>query len=282
MSVAIRNLTPADIGEADVVVMAAYGRNSAKTELERYLRLQPDGWFGADVDGRIAGMVGTLVYGPFAYVGMMAVHPSAQRRGIAAVLMHHLLARVEQAGCPTVLLDATEAGAPLYVKCGFVETDKVHVYRLEHTPDRRAPSPVVAPVGPEHLDEIVRFDAGHFGAERGAMLSLYMGEFAGRTFATRDTGGALTGYVLTQPSGRLGPWVANDAGVAETLLDAARGLAFDGPLDVLIPGASAAGVDLLSRRGFFRQRTLRHMRRGGTAEPRRRETLFGQASFATG
>src|SRR5690348_3176989 len=97
--IVIRALTAADIPAADAIGMAAYGRESRSAELARLLRLQPDGWLLAEVEGEPAGMVGATDFGPFAYVGQMGVLPTFQRRGIARALMERLLAWIDERGC---------------------------------------------------------------------------------------------------------------------------------------------------------------------------------------
>ena len=91
--IAIRVLTEVDLDAADAIMIPAYGvPRSRKRDLRRYLALQPDGWLLAQLDGQPAGLGGAIDYGPFAYIGLMAVLPSLQRRGIASAIMDRLLA----------------------------------------------------------------------------------------------------------------------------------------------------------------------------------------------
>src|SRR5262249_18344013 len=125
----IRTLTEADVDIADTIMMPAYGvPRSRKRELRHYLALQPDGWLLALFDGEPAGLGGATDYGPFAYIGLMAVIPALQRRGIASAIMERLLAWIAERGCPAILLDASSAGERLYEKLGFVDDDTVIQY----------------------------------------------------------------------------------------------------------------------------------------------------------
>src|SRR5688572_22221589 len=90
--------------------------------LRRYLAMQADGWLLAEEDGQVAGMVGAIDYGAFAYVGLMGVHPRQQGRGIGRGLLATLLGWLDGRGLPCVMLDATEVGARLYQQLGFVDT----------------------------------------------------------------------------------------------------------------------------------------------------------------
>src|SRR5262245_3409659 len=115
--ITIRILSGEDVDIADAIMIPAYGvPRSRKRDLRRYLALQPDGWLLALLDGEPAGMGGAIDYGPFAYIGLMAVLPALQRRGIASAIMEQLLAWIAARGCPTVLLDASPAGERLYEK----------------------------------------------------------------------------------------------------------------------------------------------------------------------
>ena len=77
---------------------------------------------------RWLGLGGVTSYGPFAWLGLMAVDPARQRRGIGQTLVEALVARAQELGSAVVLLDASDAGAPVYERVGFVDDDRVRVY----------------------------------------------------------------------------------------------------------------------------------------------------------
>ena len=82
MSLEIKPLTDDLLDEADRVLMAAFRSPSRRDELALYRALQPDGWLVAALDGAPVGLGGVTCYGSFAYLGLMAVDPAMQRRGI--------------------------------------------------------------------------------------------------------------------------------------------------------------------------------------------------------
>ncbi|HEX5690416.1 MAG TPA: GNAT family N-acetyltransferase, partial [Roseiflexaceae bacterium] len=281
MSISLRTLTPADIDEADTILMPAYGvPRSRKRELALYLSLQPDGWRLALDDGRPIGMGGATDFGTFAYIGLMAVHPDAQRRGIATLILEDLLGWLKGRDCSTALLDASAAGAPLYVKYGFVDDDKVVQFQQDDCALRPRLSDRVVPLRAEELDELVAYDTPIFGANRIALFAAMLAEAPRRAFLSRDANGLIDGYLFAQPS-VIGPWAARDAATAEALLGAVLELSFEENPRVLVPGANTEATGLLLRYGFSPQRSLRHMRLGD-AVPRRRELIYGQASFGLG
>src|SRR5438309_6094009 len=187
LNCAVRGLTPADVEPADVVLKAAYGGRESRAEtLRRFLTLDAGGWRVA-VDGNtILGCVGALDYGRFAYVGMMAVRPDAQGRGIGRALMQDVLAWIGDRGTASVLLDATAAGAPLYTSLGFEDEDDVCLYtRAEAAGPTARPDSAIT-LGADDVQPIGRLDTPIFGADRQRLLGLWLAAFPGRAFGTRD------------------------------------------------------------------------------------------------
>src|SRR6185437_3198749 len=177
MTLAIRRMRADDFGPVARVASAAYGRPTSIGELDRYLALQPDGWLVAEWEGITAGLVGAIDYGPRAWAGLMAVDPPLQGRGIARALMEALLDWLDGRRCPTVVLDASVAGAPLYEKLGFVDLDLVDAYRLaDPDPAPARAGSAIAPFSEHHLAEAIALDAVAFGHDRGAMLPGFLAD----------------------------------------------------------------------------------------------------------
>ena len=282
MDVVVRELTVGDLEAADGIYRASYRSSESRgVELRRYLGLPSSCWLLALDRGEPVGMVGAVSYGSFGYLGLMGVRPEAQRRGIGRVLMGRILDWADGLGVPTVLLDATEEGAPLYAACGFVEMDRALLFRLGAAAASPGPPARAGTLGREALDSVVPFDAGVFGAERGVVLRALLAEFPGRALVCYDADGAVTGYLVAQAR-RLGPWVARGPAEAEALLQAALSLTYSSPPTVIVPEANATGRALLSRQGFTLVRSCRHMWRGRAPSVRRRDLIYGQESFAIG
>jgi GNAT superfamily N-acetyltransferase len=279
--IAIRALTLDDLDTADAIMIPAYGvPRSRKHDLRRYLALQPDGWLLALLDGQPAGMGGAIDYGPFAYIGLMAVLPALQRHGIALAIMERLLTWIAARGCPAALLDASPAGERLYEKLGFVDDDTVIQYIQDDCAAHPRPSKRVGPLTEADLAALEAFDTPIFGASRAAVFAALRAEHPKRAFVARDEAGALEGYLFAQPQ-TIGPWAARGPAAAEALLAAALALDFEEAPRVLTPGANTHAAGLLLRYGFSPQRALRHMRLG-SAVAARRDLIYGQTSYAIG
>ena len=283
MDISIHGLTEADVAGADDVLRSAFGApESHVADIRRYLALQPDGWLAAIApQGQLVGMVGAVDYGPFAWVGLMAVHAEAQHRGIGFALVQRLLTWLDARGTPMALLDATEAGAPLYRRFGFVEDDQT--YKFQHPSYGRSSGlPAgVRPVQAEDVPALADFDTPIFGANRARVLHALLIEFSGRAFLVESGAGQIAGYLFAQTR-RLGPWVAKRPQDAEVLLQAALSLPYAGAPLVVVPGMNTTAIEQVERFGFQLVSPHRHMRRGGASSPSRRAAIYGQASFALG
>jgi predicted N-acetyltransferase YhbS len=278
LQLTFRTITEQDIPVASELLLAAFG--GPTSSLPRCLILPPNDWLFALSDGKPVGMGGATHYGPFSFIGLMGVSPTVQGRGIGRAIMEELLRRIEARGCPTVLLDASKAGARLYPRLGFVEDDGVTLLQrddtLEITPSQNG---AISLLQASDLPELVAFDAAYFGAARGHVLASYLDDNLQRAFVARDPHGSITGFLIAQDD-MLGPWTATNVEVAEQLLRRALTLPFAGAPRAIIPVSNEAGTCLLHRYGFREVRTLAHMRLGPLVPGRDRRHIYGQASFA--
>lgn len=285
-ALAIRPLFPRDLEAADRIVRAAFDiAESRLASLQQLLRLQADGWFLAVLDGTPVGVTGGLDYGTFVYGGLFAVHPAAQGRGVGMALLHHWLGWVAARGTPHVAIDASDAGAALCRRVGFVEVDLTDVWEYAgDTPRARAPAAPEAPVrvlGADDLDALARADARVFGGDRRGVLRELLDAHPGRALAVDGPGGAPAGYLIAQPR-RLGPWVAASPDDAAALLQVALALGFESGPVTLTPRANAAAAPVLTRAGFRRVRSTHYMVLGTRRPPGRRARIYGAASAALG
>jgi predicted N-acetyltransferase YhbS len=277
MAIQIRPLREEDSDSVDPMLRAAYGVSfSRSAEVRRNLAIQPDGWLLAEQAGQPVGMVGVTNYGSFAYVGLMAVDPAAQRQGIGRLLMQALLAK----HYPTLHLDATDAGAPLYRKVGFVDDSEAFVYERTETVVSTSHANV-RQMQQQDLVAVTAFDTPIFGADRSRVLRQLLTELPGRAFVARDDNHHVTGFLFAQLAS-FGPWVAATPEVATALLDTALAtIPIERPR-VLVASDQHVAQQILAQRGFRMQRKLVHMRRGEGERPGIAACRYGLTSFALG
>jgi hypothetical protein len=180
-----------------------------------------------------------------------------------------------------IQLDASDAGAPLYRKLGFVEDEKTLGFTQDDCALRPAQSERVGRLCAADIPALAAFDAPIFGGDRAAVFAAARAEAPERAFVARDAEGQVSGYLFAQPQ-LLGPWAAGTPADAEALLAVALTLPFDGAIRTLTPSSNADAAKLLMRYGFSPRRMLRRMRRGGAAAAGRRSLLYGQTSLAIG
>jgi ribosomal protein S18 acetylase RimI-like enzyme len=315
MTISLRQMTPTDIAIVDHILIAAYASpGSFQEELTHYLALQPDGWFIALLDGRPVGAGGVVNYGPFSYLGLIAILPDLQRRGIGQALTEHLLTWLSRQQCPIALLEASPAGAPLYTKLGFqvddttlafqltgpvphtpssiaIEHHQCHPERVSRSPESNegegsriphAPSSIaIEPLQSTDLAELIALDAPQFGANRSNVFSIYLASYPERCFVSRNPQGHITGCIVGQAD-VLGPWIAQSHEEAEALLAHALTLAFQRPPRIRVPTSNHRALALVQAYGFREMRALKHMRRGGIQHPQQREHIYALATLAIG
>jgi predicted N-acetyltransferase YhbS len=283
-AIRIRLIEPGELAAADELVRAAFESSvSFAPELRRYHAIEPEGMFVAVTREGLSGLAGAFDFGAFGYVGPMAVHPGRQKRGIGRVLLERVLTWLEACGTRLVLLDATDAGAPLYLAHGFRDAGQARLFARSEPREPTATSSAARPhlLAPGDLDAVAAFDATLFGAARPRALRVVFEEFPGRGFLTRDAHGAVTGYVCAGVK-RIGPWAAQGRDEAEALLDAALALPYPDPPEVAVPVGNEQAPELLEARGFRVKFTVRHMQRGTGPRPGDCSRLLAQLSFATG
>jgi ribosomal protein S18 acetylase RimI-like enzyme len=282
MTFSIRPFVEADLETADAILKLAFrGSASRLPDLRFYRQIQSDGWFLALLHEHPVGLVVATNYGALAYVGLMAVHPEAQRQGVGLALMQFLLAGLDRQQVPLVVLDASEAGRPLYEKLGFVAHDETLVFQRQGRPAGLERPPHIQSISVHDLDELVQWDLNVFGADRRKVFQALLNTFPDRAFMLRDEQGRVEGYLFAQKS-RIGPWVMLHPSQAEALLQAALALPYEEAVSVTVPAVNPEALALLQRYGFERVRTNRHMSRGGGAPPGQRQKVYAQTSLAVG
>ncbi|NTW03466.1 MAG: GNAT family N-acetyltransferase [Oscillochloris sp.] len=277
----VRRFIEGDIPSATSILDLAFGPSPWPTALRRNLLIQPEGLFLAERDGQALGVIGAVNYGPFAYIGLLGVHPSARRQGIARTLMNTVLQWLDDSGCPLSLLDASDDGAPLYVQLGFVDVGTSY---LTICTEAAVATPLpndVTRLEPHDLDALTAFDTAIFGADRRILLAHLTAIYPERTLVMRDQTGAISGYMIAQTRS-LGPWVARTSEIAVRLLQAGLACGFTVPPRVFVSGENQDVLALVVAAGLKIDHPLRHMQRGQRPRPGNCSASYGLTSFALG
>mgnify|MGYP001607320646 FL=1 len=249
------------------------GWNQTLADWERFLRASPTGCFAAEVDGKAVGTSTTIVYeGRFAWIGMVLVDPEYRSRGIGTRLLERAVEHLDELRVPTIKLDATPQGKPIYEKMGFVTEYEIERWVLHR---EAVALSALARAGIPDIEKIIKEDGAVFGADRGELLRSLHADAPDFTLAS-ELEGEVIGYALGRGGSRadhLGPWMAWDQPTGRELLDAflqrsARDTVF---VDCLKNNEMAR--ELLLSRGFLISRPLTRMVRGPNTLPGHPELL---------
>jgi GNAT superfamily N-acetyltransferase len=151
-------------------------------------------------------------------IGMVLVDPSVQRGGIGRVLMDAVL---EQVTTPTVQLNATAAGDPLYSKLGFLPLASIVQHQgLSGTVPLAAlrAGERIRPLGRNETASLITLDAVACGVRRPKVIEALI-EHA--EAVVLDAAGETAGFAFCRRFGHgqlIGPVVARDAQTAQTML----------------------------------------------------------------
>ncbi len=272
MDVHLRVMKAADI-PVGMRLKELAGWNQASADWERFLSASPDGCFVAEAEGRVVGTTTTITYeGRFAWVGMVLVDPQFRRQGVGTRLLARAIEHLDACRVPTIKLDATPQGKPIYENLGFVTEFEIERWMLERPPqaqNSRSSDP------PPVFGDILDLDRKVFGADRSELLRSLDREMPAFTLGIQSEG-EMQGYALGRRGSladHVGPWMARDETaarelVAEFLRRSTRAVIFSDCLR-----ANPFARKLLSSRGFKFSRPLTRMFRGPNAYPGRPDLL---------
>jgi GNAT superfamily N-acetyltransferase len=252
----LRTMTRADV-PFGMALKEQAGWNQTAADWLRFLDMEPDGCFVAELEGQLAGTVTNSLFGSVAWVSMVLVDSALRGRGIGTAMMERALFFLEERGARTIRLDATPLGQPIYEKLGFVADYTLASY--VGVPQFVAPSDQVRPMSQQDLTATLTLDRAVTGTDRET--------FVGRLFAEHPTearvielGGRVASYLLARPGSlawRIGPCLG-DVETGRLLLEDAchrhsgQPVVLDIPLDLSPASAVAEAMGLRELRRLTR------------------------------
>jgi GNAT superfamily N-acetyltransferase len=278
LSMRLRTMAKADI-PAGMRLKELAGWNQTAADWERFLNASPDGCFVAEGNGRVCGTAATIIYEErFAWIGMVLVDPEFRGRGIGTTLLETAVEHLDALKTPTVKLDATPLGKPLYEKLGFgaeYEIERCMLKRAVRQQVNTSCPPLPASLSPRALEAVCKADRDIFGADRGELLRS-LNETAPEFTAVIQDADNLQGYTFGRHGSfadHLGPWMSADADASRRLLEAFLARSRREMLVVDCLKANGETAKLLKSFGFSYSRTLTRMYRGANEYPGHPELL---------
>lgn len=229
-------------------------------------------------DDAVVGTVAFLRYGGFGWIAMMLVDPGTRRAGIGSRLLESALGELRDE--PSIRLDATPAGEPLYRRYGFTDEYPLARTKILVTPEQFRPSHNhVHRMEPAELPEVFVRDRVVFGADRSVLLASFFQRAPELAWVARD-GASLAGYCLGRPGHlycQLGPIVAEDLETARELVSHSLSGQHGRRIAIDVPKYAAEWTRWMESAGFEVERPFLRMCRGANASPGLPDQVFGIA-----
>jgi GNAT superfamily N-acetyltransferase len=276
--IAVRLMSEADIA-LGMSLKEQNRWNQTEADWRRFLALQPDGCFVAEVDGIPVGTVTTCVFGPVAWIAMMLVDAACRGRGIGKALMLHALEFLQGNGVCTIRLDATPLGKPLYEKLGFANQYTLHRYQTilpsplsGEGPGVRATDCQIGSKGCQthtlatfgNLSQLVDLDEKVTRTDRGKLLERLAVEFPDMLRVVTDREN-VEGFIAARPGSRaiqVGPCIALNQEAGRLLLTEAFDRFAGKELYLDVPEKNTGAMKCAEMAGLQVQRSLLRMCRG--------------------
>lgn len=251
-----RTMTTGDVPAA-AFVGAEVGWPGRERRFEFYVRHPLCEALAAEVEGEVAGIGFGTRNGAVGWIGLVCVRPRCQGRGIGRALTDRVAQRLENLGCRTLVLTATEPGRPLYEKMGFSTETHYHGFGgpgLQSEPLH----PRLRRMTLEDLISVCELDRHMTGEDRSHLLRALEGP---GWVATGDDG-EVRGYHLPAPWGG-GPTISPDLHAARALVRHVRALAGSGgTARFWLASENESGKEHMREIGFEEARRLPRMSRG--------------------
>ncbi len=255
---------------------------STRQDFEDLLEFDPEAHFIAEINNESIGMVGTVPYNGFGYVGNLIVLERHRGKKLGATLMGFALNYLENRGVMTQLLDGVPDAISLYERQGFRKVCRS--LRLEGFVRPRE-SEYVRHMTKADLVVIDKVDTRLFGASRSTFLRSLLSHFP-RLCKVLEVDGEVQGYIMgseRQDSIRIGPWVmTHHSNRVEDLLRAFATGTDNQVLKIGVLETSDLAVRLLEKHDFVETSHSWRMIRGIDGDWTTSDHLYAICSPARG
>lgn len=279
---------------------AAEGWNLGPADGPCFLAQDPDGFFVGRVANEPVSAVSVVNYGKeFAFLGRHLVHPEYRGRGYGLATWQ---TAIQHAGARTVGLNARLDQQDTYARSGFAPAHRnvrfVGEFGTVADAADGAEAGVaagdggigVAAVSAVPFADVLAYDALCFPSERRAFLERWL-RAPGHVARVAVVDGRLAGFGVIRPApsfAKIGPLFADDAAVAETLVDSLtaglrHALGKSGPVVAAldVPEVNPAAMALAENRGMTPRFETTRMYTG-PVRPIDDARVFGLTTFELG
>jgi len=258
------------------------GWSSTKHDFEELLEYDPHGCFIGEIESEPIGMVCTVSYGVFGFIGNLIVLESCRGQQCGKTLMEYGMSYLRTHGAKSMLIDAVPKALTLYERLGFRKICKS--LRLEGTISGKV-SDHVRDMKKEDLILVSDIDAGLFGGRRDHFLRMRFSAHPEHCkVLVTDSG--VQGYIMgstTANAVRIGPWAMKEPDTSAEYLLLSFGKDTEGEiLKVGVLEKNIKAVDLLHQYGFRERSFSWRMVYGEDTEATQSNYLYAICSPARG
>jgi predicted N-acetyltransferase YhbS len=182
---------------------------TTRQELEELLYIDPRGFFIANIKNEPVGIVSSINYGSFGFIGNLIVLKNFRNQEIGIKLMKFAIKNLKLNKINTIMLDAVPSAVPMYEKLGFIPFCRS--LRLKANLKSKLKNPFVNHILDEDLSELMKFDYIQFKGDRSELLKKRFSQNKDYCFVIRRSG-QIKGYLMAIPKNRhifIGPWIVD-------------------------------------------------------------------------
>lgn len=276
--VSFRLMTTDDLPFLNRMVALA-GWNQIGADWLRYIELEPEGCFVAELNGVPVGTATTITYeDKVGWIGMVIVDPAARGKGVGTELLNQCISYLRsRVAC--IKLDATPMGEPIYRKLGFSPEYRVSRMLLERGSwgNRQSASQLVP-------KQLYHYDAEAFGASRRRVLEKLLQEYP-HQLVWRGSDHNVRGYAMAnrgQTAWHIGPAVADSDQLFADLLSEILELTPSTGIFIDVPHFGQKRFQILESNGFREVRHYTRMVLGEDISPGVPQKVFATARAEKG
>lgn len=244
----VRTFGPDDIAFA-AQLSQVEGRGISAPDYQDLIKLEPTGCFVAEEAGQPVGLVTTVSYGKFGWIGGLIVKSEHRRRGYGRALLDRAVGCLLDHGVRTVAVDATMAAMPFYKRAGFKPAfETLHLKREAAPAPNLCPDSLV-PLEDKDIHAVMMFDWALFGGPRLQVLHDTLSQ-SPVAYLVQDQEG-VGGYLMARHSTEgwvIGPWVCIRS--AEPLLTQALETIGQETVQIVTPKINQQALHILRSHGF--------------------------------
>ncbi len=275
-SILIRQMMPEDLDQA-LDLSVTEGWNQTMKDWRLLLDNPLNVCIVAEKDNRVAGTATALNHGNrVAWIGMVLVDKLLRGQGAGKMLLESIIERLNDV--PSVKLDATPAGEPLYRKLGFADEYKIfrmtcnnHLFKPENFSTHG-----LLPVTKDSLADILALDRIAFGTDRSYLLENLLTHYPEKAYQVK-TSGKTEGFILGRDGSRfnyIGPVIASSTEEARDLISKVLGSLNSQPIALDVTEDKTDLIRWLESIGFIKQRHFIRMYLKSNHWPGRKENQY--------